>query len=80
MQFETAGRNRDDHKPQPGVLEAESSLAPETVAALAARGHVLRMRPPYGISTGVVAAGVDPATGRLRGGADPRRERALVAW
>lgn len=30
-------------------------------------------------STGVVAAGVDPATGRLRGGADPRRERALIA-
>ena len=28
---------------------------------------------------GVVAAGIDPVTGRLRGGADPRRERALVA-
>jgi gamma-glutamyltranspeptidase / glutathione hydrolase len=47
---------------------------------LRARGHILRMRPPYGISTGVVAAGIDPATGRLRGGADPRRERALIAY
>ena len=70
----------DDHKAFPGVLEAESSLAPETLKELTARGHVLRMRPAYGISTGVVAAGVDPGSGRLRGGADPRRERALVAW
>jgi gamma-glutamyltranspeptidase/glutathione hydrolase len=44
------------------------------------RGHVLQIRPAYGISTGVVAAGVDPVSGRLRGGADLRRERALVAW
>ena len=62
------------------MLEVESSLSPETLKELAARGHVLRLRPPYGISTGVVAAGVDPVSGRLRGGADPRRERALVAW
>ena len=70
----------DDHRAQPGVLEAESTLSPQTLKELAARGHVLRLRPAYGISTGVVAAGVDPASGRLRGGADPRRERALVAW
>lgn len=70
----------DDHRSQPGVLEAESTLSAQTLKELAARGHVLRMRPPYGLSTGVVAAGVDPVSGRLRGGADPRRERALVAW
>jgi gamma-glutamyltranspeptidase / glutathione hydrolase len=70
----------DDHRSQPGVLEVESTLAPQTLKELEGRGHVLRIRPPYGISTGVVAAGVDPASGRLRGGADPRRERALVAW
>ena len=70
----------DDHRSQPGVLEAESTLSPATLKELGARGHVLRMRPAYGISTGIVAAGVDPVTGRLRGGADPRRERALVAW
>jgi gamma-glutamyltranspeptidase/glutathione hydrolase len=70
----------DDHKAQPGVLEVERTLAPSVVEALRARGHVLRMRAPYGISTGIVAAGIDPATGRLRGGADPRRERALIAY
>jgi gamma-glutamyltranspeptidase / glutathione hydrolase len=70
----------EDHRALPGVLEAEATLAPSVLAELAARGHVLRMRPANGISTGVVAAGIDPATGRLRGGADLRRERALVAW
>ena len=70
----------DEPSAQPGVLEAEATLSPAVIAELTARGHVLRMRPPYGISTGVVAAGIDPATGRLRGGADLRRERAMVAW
>jgi gamma-glutamyltranspeptidase / glutathione hydrolase len=70
----------DDHRAQPGVLEAELSVAPGVLDDLRARGHVIRTRPPYGISTGVVAAGIDPATGKLRGGADPRRERALVIW
>jgi gamma-glutamyltranspeptidase/glutathione hydrolase len=70
----------DDHRAQPGVLEAELSLPASTLDDLRARGHVVRPRPPFGISTGVVAAGIDPATGRLRGGADPRRERALVIW
>jgi gamma-glutamyltranspeptidase/glutathione hydrolase len=70
----------DDHRAQPGVLEAESSLGAAVLKGLEERGHVLRVRPPYGISTGVVAAGLDPASGKLRGGADLRRERALVAW
>ena len=70
----------DDHRAQPGVLEVERTLAPAVIEELRVRGHVLRVRGPYGISTGVVAAGMDPATGRLRGGADPRRERALVAY
>lgn len=70
----------DDHRAFPGILEAETSLPPETLADLRTRGHILRMRPPYGISTGIVAAGVDLATGKLRGGADPRRERSVIAW
>jgi gamma-glutamyltranspeptidase/glutathione hydrolase len=70
----------EEHQALPGVLEAEATLSPSVLAELTARGHVLRMRPANGISTGVVAAGIDPATGRLRGGADLRRERALVAW
>ena len=70
----------DDHRAQPGVLEVERTLRPDVVDELRRRGHSLRMRPAYGMSTGIVAAGVDPATGRLRGGADPRRERAIIAY
>jgi gamma-glutamyltranspeptidase / glutathione hydrolase len=70
----------DNHRPQPGVLEVETTLAPAVLEELKARGHVLALRRAFGISTGIVAAGVDPATGALRGGADLRRERAIVAW
>ena len=70
----------DNHRPQPGVLEVESTLPPAVLDELKARGHLLLVRRPFGISTGIVAAGIDPVTGRLRGGADLRRERAIVAW
>lgn len=70
----------DDHRAQPGVLEVEAGVPAGIRAELERRGHLLRLRPAFGISTGVVAAGVDPATGHLRGGADPRRERYIVAW
>lgn len=70
----------DNHRAQPGVLEIEASFPARVIDDLKARGHDLRLRPTNGISTGVVAAGIDPATGRLRGGADLRRERAIVAW
>ena len=70
----------DDHRAQPGVLEVERTVAPAVIEELKARGHVVRLRGAYGISTGIVAAGMDPVTGRLRGGADPRRERALIAY
>jgi gamma-glutamyltranspeptidase/glutathione hydrolase len=70
----------EGHRSQPGVLEIEAGVPAAMRDELARRGHVLRVRPAWGISTGVVAAGVDPATGLLRGGADPRRERYIVAW
>ena len=70
----------DDHRSMPGVLEVERTLSEATRAELERRGHRLRLRPAYGMSTGVVAAGVDPVTGRLRGGADPRRERYIISW
>jgi gamma-glutamyltranspeptidase/glutathione hydrolase len=70
----------DDHRAQPGVLEVERTLAEPVREELARRGHRLRLRAAYGMSTGIVAAGVDPVTGKLRGGADPRRERYVIAW
>ena len=70
----------DNHRAQPGVLEIEASFPAAVLDDLKARGHTLVVRRAHAISTGIVAAGIDPSTGQLRGGADLRRERAIVAW
>jgi gamma-glutamyltranspeptidase / glutathione hydrolase len=70
----------DNHESIPGQLEIENRVPAKVLDDLRARGHVLRVVGPYGISTGVVAAGVNPKTGTLRGGADPRRERYIFGW
>jgi gamma-glutamyltranspeptidase/glutathione hydrolase len=69
-----------DHRSEPGVLEIEDRVSPGIRDALAARGHVLRVLGPYGVSTGITAVGVHPSTGTLRGGADVRRERYVMGW
>jgi len=70
----------DNHESEPGVLEIESRVPQAVRDALSARGHRLRVLGPYGMSTGVVAVGVNPQTGTLRGGADVRRERYIFGW
>jgi len=69
----------DDHRSE-NVLEIEDRVPPEVRQALTARGHVLRVLGPYGMSTGITAVGVEPVTGVLRGGADVRRERYVMGW
>jgi gamma-glutamyltranspeptidase/glutathione hydrolase len=70
----------DSHQSEPGVLEIEDRIPVRVRDDLAARGHKLKVLGPYSMSTGVVAVGVDPASGTLRGGADPRRERYIFGW
>ena len=70
----------DNHESEAGVLEIESRVSEAVRNELMARGHKLRVLGPYGMSTGVVAVGVNPQTGTLRGGADPRRERYVFGW
>ncbi len=70
----------DNHESVPGQLEIESRIPAAVLDELRARGHALRVIGPYAMSTGVVAVGVNPATGTLRGGADPRRERYVFGW
>jgi gamma-glutamyltranspeptidase/glutathione hydrolase len=65
---------------EPGVLEIEDRVPADVRAALTARGHKLAVLGPYAVSTGIVAAGVVPETGTLRGGADVRRERYVFGW
>lgn len=70
----------DSHESEPGVLEIENRVPAAVRDALTARGHTLRVLGAYGMSTGVVAVGVDPKDGTLRGGADVRRERYVFGW
>ena len=70
----------DSHESVPGELEIESRVTAKVMDDLRARGHVLRVLGPYAMSTGVVAVGINPKTGTLRGGADPRRERFVFGW
>ena len=70
----------DNHESVPGQLEIENRVPAAILDDLRSRGHVLRVIGPYAMSTGVVAVGVNPTTGTLRGGADPRRERYAFGW
>jgi gamma-glutamyltranspeptidase/glutathione hydrolase len=70
----------DNHVSDPGLLEIEDRVPEAVRAALTARGHRLKVLAPYGMSTGVIAVGVDPQSGTLRGGADVRRERYVFGW
>ncbi|GGI87779.1 gamma-glutamyltranspeptidase [Polymorphobacter multimanifer] len=67
-------------KDEPGVLEIEDRVPADVRAALTARGHKLDVLGPFGVSTGIVAVGVVPGPGTLRGGADVRRERYVMGW
>jgi gamma-glutamyltranspeptidase/glutathione hydrolase len=67
-------------KAEPGVLEIEDRVPAVVRAGLTARGHKLDVLGPFGVSTGIVAVGVVPETGTLRGGADVRRERYVMGW
>jgi gamma-glutamyltranspeptidase / glutathione hydrolase len=70
----------DSHESEAGALEIENRVPPAVRDELTARGHRLHVLGPYGMSTGVVAVGVDPRSGTLRGGADVRRERYIFGW
>ena len=63
------------------LLDAEARISPETIEGLRARGHEVNVEAPW---TWKVGGGhgvaVDPETGILTGGADPRRDGASVAF
>ena len=52
----------DNHVSDPGVLEIEDRVPEAVRDELTARGHTAEGARAYGMSTGVVAVGVDPAT------------------
>lgn len=70
----------DNHANSPGQIDIENRVPAAVLDELRARGHIVRAVGPYGVYTGLVAVGVNPATGTLRGGADLRRERYIMGW
>jgi gamma-glutamyltranspeptidase/glutathione hydrolase len=69
-----------DKRDAPGVFEAEMRFPLEILQALVGRGHRIGGVNDYGIGSAMVAAGVDPKFGTLRGGADVRGERYAFGW
>ncbi len=73
------------HNARPGVLRIEERVDEKVRAQLAARGHIIEMRPPW--SEGhVLAVQLDRENGLLRGGCDPRGQQvpsmpaATIGW
>ena len=67
------------HTMRPGDMSVEARISEATRQALIARGHKLRVVPAWslGSNAGIV---IDPATGVLSAGADPRVEAYAWAW
>ena len=67
------------HTMYPGDMSVESRIPLATQQALIARGHKLRVAPPWslGSNAGII---VDTKTGVLSAGADPRVEAYAWAW
>jgi len=70
----------DDKVDAPGQLAVERRISAAIIAALSGRGHRIDLLSSYGVGTAGVAAGVDPRSGTLRGGADVRGERHVFGW
>jgi gamma-glutamyltranspeptidase/glutathione hydrolase len=63
------------------LIEIEGRVPAETLAALEARGHTFRVVDDYSWSVGGgQGILIDPETGVLTGGADPRRDGYAMGW
>jgi gamma-glutamyltranspeptidase/glutathione hydrolase len=69
---EAVSAPRFHHQWRPDALDVEGEVPADVVAALRARGHTVNVTDE--ITTGVEAIVVDPKTGVMTGGADPRRD------
>jgi gamma-glutamyltranspeptidase/glutathione hydrolase len=63
----------------PGDLGIEDRIPEEVRQALAARGHKLRVYGPWSLGSNAAIV-VDPKTGVLSAGADPRCDAYALAW
>jgi len=67
------------HTMYPGEMSVENRIPPATREALVRKGHKVRVVGPWsmGLNEAIV---VDPATGILSAGADPRADAYALAW
>jgi gamma-glutamyltranspeptidase/glutathione hydrolase len=69
---EAVSTPRFHHQWRPDVLEVEKEMPADVIAGLRKRGHTVEVVDE--IMTGVEAIAVDPKTGVMTGGLDPRRD------
>jgi len=75
-----------DAKPnfyKPGAeieVQIESRVSPETIAALKAMGHTIRVLPGWGSLGHMQAIKIDPRTGTMMAGGDPRRTAYAMGY
>jgi gamma-glutamyltranspeptidase/glutathione hydrolase len=63
------------------TVAAEDRIAPETLAALAAKGHRIAVEESWSSAMGhAQAIVIDRAQGALVGGADPRADGLALGW
>jgi gamma-glutamyltranspeptidase/glutathione hydrolase len=67
------------HTMRPGDLTVEERIPAATREALARRGHKLSVQGPWSLGSNAAIV-VDPKTGVLSAGADPRVEAYALAW
>jgi gamma-glutamyltranspeptidase / glutathione hydrolase len=67
------------HTMYPGDLGIESRIGEKVQQALIAKGHKLRVSGPWSMSEMAVIV-IDPKTGMLQAGADPRNDAYAWAW
>jgi gamma-glutamyltranspeptidase / glutathione hydrolase len=67
------------HTMLPGVMAVEDRIPETTQKELIARGHKLRVAPPWSLASSAAII-IDPKTGVLSAGADPRVEAYAWAW
>jgi gamma-glutamyltranspeptidase/glutathione hydrolase len=69
------------HTSHPGQIDVESRISQPICETLTAQGHDVQIWPEYARAAGSLCAIVlDPATGTLGAGADPRRENYALGW
>jgi gamma-glutamyltranspeptidase/glutathione hydrolase len=69
------------HACHPGRLNVEARIPGPVRAELAERGHDVHLWPDYArAASSLCAIALDPVTGTLSAGADPRRENYALGW